>query len=136
MWTRPLIIGIARWRYKGKSLPRNIEISSSGAAPVNVAVAGEVVNNLRPLLTGLPISTNTLTNHRIELELLASDTDGSVADLTVSSASIPGASAGLVVQGEGGARRGIWSWTPLQAGTHTVTFTATESRLKRRGIPC
>jgi hypothetical protein len=109
------------------SFAGNVVVSSSGAAPVNVAVAGEVVDNLRPVLTGLPIATNTLANHRIELEVLASDTDGSVADLAVSSVDIPGASAGLDVQIEGGARRGVWSWTPSQAGTHTVTFTATDN---------
>ncbi len=109
------------------SFAGNVVVSSSGAAPVNVAVAGEVVDNLRPVLTGLPITTNTLANHRIELDVLASDADGSVVALAVSSADIPGASAGLVVQIEGGARRGVWSWTPSQTGSHTVTFTATDN---------
>ena len=104
-----------------------LAMASTGAEPVYVAVAGTVVDNLPPILSGLPAVTNATERQAIQLHMLATDSDGAVTNLTVSSPGIPDAAAGMSVLPEGNALRGCWTWTPGAPGTYTVTFTVTDN---------
>ena len=104
-----------------------VTVASAGAANVPVAVTGTVLANLPPAITGLPGTTNTVANHPLRLDLLAADPDGTVVQLAVSSATFPGAAACLEVESVAGGLAGRWLWTPVQEGTHVVTFTATDN---------
>jgi hypothetical protein len=117
-------------RLKGNAVgvfPGSVVVASEGAAPAYAAVTGTVVANLAPAIAGVPVLTNVTVNQVVQIEMLATDPDGSVAQLCASSATIADANAGLNVQAEGNGLRGVWSWTPSQPGSNTVTFTATDN---------
>ena len=104
-----------------------VTVASDGAVNVPVTVTGTVLANLPPAITGLPGATNTVANHPLRLDLLAADPDGAVVQLAASSATLPGAAACLEVESVTGGLAGRWMCTPVQAGTHVVTFTATDN---------
>ena len=105
----------------------HVTIASTGAAGATVAVTGTVLANLPPVITGLPDATNIVANTPLQFDMLATDPDGSVLQLAVSSATISDATSYLQVTPGSGGLAGCWIWTPAQAGSHSVVFSATDN---------
>jgi hypothetical protein len=104
-----------------------VAVTSPGAAPAQAAVSGSVVVNRMPELSGIPTWTNGLVNQALQVEMLATDPDGTVEQLGVSSETLADVQAGLAVVPEGGGLHGTWCWTPRQPGSNVVAFTAMDN---------
>ena len=105
----------------------SVVVSSPGAASVTVAVTGAVLANLPPAIAGLPATTNVLAGQPLYLAMLATDSDGAVAQLEAVSGTIPGAAGLLDTQPDANGLEGLWSWTPPLAGLFGVEFIATDN---------
>ena len=104
-----------------------VVVSSTGAASVTVAVTGAVLANLPPAIAGLPATTNVLAGQPLYLAMLATDSDGAVAQLEAVSGTIAGAAGLLDTQPDANGLEGLWSWTPPLAGLFGVEFIATDN---------
>lgn len=104
-----------------------VVVASAGAATASVTVTGTVFSNQPPQIVGLSSVTNIVANQTLRLELLATDADGWVAQLTAASDEVPAAATDWTTHSESNSIHAVWSWTPRQPGSNTVTFVATDN---------